>query len=250
MSLKQHAVCGARGAVGAARFPRTAAAAPSPRRRCGTPGVDLPGPDRRARGGRRGRRTGCGCAPSAPPRSGSRPSPRPASRATRATSPRSTGPSPSSFTCATRSCTTTVASSTSATPRRSSTGTTRPGPMVLVAFMYRVHEGKEPAYARSVLPWHSHCDGWSVVMHTWFTNDLRSGIARSHRAPSSPPPSTATSATRRLTRRQGCQPKATAAGPRRPRRLAISACGPCSSSPPARPCSASSRSHARSPTPA
>ena len=21
-------------------------------------------------------------------------------------------------------------------------------------------------------------DGWSVVMHTWFTNDLRSGIAR------------------------------------------------------------------------
>ena len=53
-----------------------------------------------------------------------------------------------------------------------------PRPMVLVAFMYRVHEGKEPAYARSVLPWHSHCDGWSVVMHTWFTNDLRSGIAR------------------------------------------------------------------------
>ena len=44
--------------------------------------------------------------------------------------------------------------------------------------MYRVHEGKEPSYARSVLPWHSHCDGWSVVMHTWFTNDLRSGIAR------------------------------------------------------------------------
>ena len=30
-----------------------------------------------------------------------------------------------------------------------------PRPMVLVAFMYRVHEGKEPAYARSVLPWHS-----------------------------------------------------------------------------------------------
>ena len=53
-----------------------------------------------------------------------------------------------------------------------------PRPMVLVAFMYRVHEGKEPAYARTVLPWHSHCDGWSVVMHTWFTNDLRSGIAR------------------------------------------------------------------------
>ena len=53
-----------------------------------------------------------------------------------------------------------------------------PRPMVLVAFMYRVREGKEPALARSVLPWHSHCDGWSVVMHTWFTNDLRSGIAR------------------------------------------------------------------------
>ena len=53
-----------------------------------------------------------------------------------------------------------------------------PRPLLLVAFMYRVHEGKEPAYARSVLPWHSHCDGWSVVMHTWFTNDLRSGIAR------------------------------------------------------------------------
>ncbi|MBE2314657.1 hypothetical protein DVA67_001625 [Solirubrobacter sp. CPCC 204708] len=53
-----------------------------------------------------------------------------------------------------------------------------PRPMILVAFMYRVHEGAEPAYARSVLPWHSHCDGWSVVMHTWFTNDLRSGIAR------------------------------------------------------------------------
>ena len=53
-----------------------------------------------------------------------------------------------------------------------------PRPLLLVAFMYRVHEGKEPAYARSVLPWHSHCDGWSVVMHTWFTDDLRSGIAR------------------------------------------------------------------------
>lgn len=53
-----------------------------------------------------------------------------------------------------------------------------PRPMVLVAFMYRVREGHEPARARSVLPWHSHCDGWSVVMHTWFTNDLRSGIAR------------------------------------------------------------------------
>ena len=53
-----------------------------------------------------------------------------------------------------------------------------PRPMVLVAFMYRVREGKEPKLARSVLPWHSHCDGWSVVMHTWFTNDLRSGIAR------------------------------------------------------------------------
>jgi hypothetical protein len=53
-----------------------------------------------------------------------------------------------------------------------------PRPMLMVAFMYRVHEGHEPALARSVLPWHSHCDGWSVVMHTWFTNDLRSGIAR------------------------------------------------------------------------
>jgi hypothetical protein len=53
-----------------------------------------------------------------------------------------------------------------------------PRPMVLVAFMYRVREGHEPTLARSVLPWHSHCDGWSVVMHTWFTNDLRSGIAR------------------------------------------------------------------------
>ena len=53
-----------------------------------------------------------------------------------------------------------------------------PRPMVLVAFMYRVREGHEPALARSVLPWHSHCDGWSVVMHTWFTDDLRSGIAR------------------------------------------------------------------------
>ncbi len=53
-----------------------------------------------------------------------------------------------------------------------------PRPMVLVGFMYRVHAGKEPAFARSVLPWHSHCDGWSVVMHTWFTDDLRSGIAK------------------------------------------------------------------------
>jgi hypothetical protein len=53
-----------------------------------------------------------------------------------------------------------------------------PRPMVLVAFMYRVREGHEPRLARSVLPWHSHCDGWSVVMHTWFTDDLRSGIAR------------------------------------------------------------------------
>jgi hypothetical protein len=53
-----------------------------------------------------------------------------------------------------------------------------PRPMVLVAFMYRVREGHEPGYARSVLPWHSHCDGWSVVMHTWFTDDLRSGLAR------------------------------------------------------------------------
>jgi hypothetical protein len=53
-----------------------------------------------------------------------------------------------------------------------------PRPMVLIGFMYRVHEGKEPAYARSVLPWHSHCDGWSVVMHTWFTGDLASGVAR------------------------------------------------------------------------
>jgi hypothetical protein len=53
-----------------------------------------------------------------------------------------------------------------------------PRPRILVAFMYRVREGHEPRYARSVLPWHSHCDGWSVVMHTWFTNDLRSGIAR------------------------------------------------------------------------
>jgi hypothetical protein len=44
--------------------------------------------------------------------------------------------------------------------------------------MDRVREGREPARARSVLPWHSHCDGWSVVMHTWFTDDLRSGIAR------------------------------------------------------------------------
>jgi hypothetical protein len=53
-----------------------------------------------------------------------------------------------------------------------------PRPMLMVAFMYRVREGSEPAFARSVLPWHSHCDGWSVVMHTWFTNDLRSGVAK------------------------------------------------------------------------
>ena len=58
-----------------------------------------------------------------------------------------------------------------------------PRPMVLVAFMFRVREGREPKLARSVLPWHSHCDGWSVVMHTWFTNDLRSGIARQPSAP-------------------------------------------------------------------
>jgi hypothetical protein len=53
-----------------------------------------------------------------------------------------------------------------------------PRPMVLIGFMYRVREGHEPRMARSVLPWHSHCDGWSVVMHTWFTDDLRSGVAR------------------------------------------------------------------------
>jgi hypothetical protein len=53
-----------------------------------------------------------------------------------------------------------------------------PRPMVLVGFMFRVREGHEPRFARSVLPWHSHCDGWSVVMHTWFTDDLRSGVAR------------------------------------------------------------------------
>jgi len=53
-----------------------------------------------------------------------------------------------------------------------------PRPVVLVAFMYRVHEGEEPLYARSVLGWHSHCDGWSVVTHTWFTDDIRSGLAR------------------------------------------------------------------------
>lgn len=50
--------------------------------------------------------------------------------------------------------------------------------MLLVAFVYRVHEGHVPAFARSVLPRHSHCDGWSVVLHTWFTNDLRGGLAR------------------------------------------------------------------------
>ena len=88
-----------------------------------------------------------------------------------------------------------------------------PRPMVLVAFMYRVREGKEPALARSVLPWHSHCDGWSVVMHTWFTNDLRSGIARLAPRPEfalafnrdfgDPTPDSAA----------GCQPKQPAADP-------------------------------------
>jgi hypothetical protein len=53
-----------------------------------------------------------------------------------------------------------------------------PKPMVLVAFMYRAREGQEPDFGGPIIPWHSHCDGWSVVMHTWFTNDLRSGFAR------------------------------------------------------------------------
>lgn len=56
-----------------------------------------------------------------------------------------------------------------------------PRPMRLVAFMYRVREGREPSYGGKLLPWHSHCDGFSVVMHAWFTNDLRSAFAR--RAP-------------------------------------------------------------------
>jgi len=53
-----------------------------------------------------------------------------------------------------------------------------PKPMVLVAFMYRAREHDEPDFGGDIIPWHSHCDGWSVVMHTWFTNDLRSGLAR------------------------------------------------------------------------
>jgi len=53
-----------------------------------------------------------------------------------------------------------------------------PKPMVLVAFMYRAREHHEPDFGGDIIPWHSHCDGWSVVMHTWFTNDLRSGFAR------------------------------------------------------------------------
>ena len=53
-----------------------------------------------------------------------------------------------------------------------------PKPMVLVAFMYRAREHHEPNFGGGIIPWHSHCDGWSVVMHTWFTNDLRSGFAR------------------------------------------------------------------------
>ena len=53
-----------------------------------------------------------------------------------------------------------------------------PKPMVLVAFMYRAREHHEPDFGGSIIPWHSHCDGWSVVMHTWFTDDLRSGFAR------------------------------------------------------------------------
>jgi len=53
-----------------------------------------------------------------------------------------------------------------------------PKPMVLVAFMYRAREHHEPDFGGGIIPWHSHCDGWSVVMHTWFTSDLRSGFAR------------------------------------------------------------------------
>jgi hypothetical protein len=53
-----------------------------------------------------------------------------------------------------------------------------PRPMVLVGFMFRVPQDEEPALARSVLPWHAHCNMGSVITHTWFTNDLRSGVAR------------------------------------------------------------------------
>ena len=53
-----------------------------------------------------------------------------------------------------------------------------PKPMILVAFMYRAREHHEPGFGGDIIPWHSHCDGWSVVMHTWFTKDLRSGFAR------------------------------------------------------------------------
>jgi hypothetical protein len=53
-----------------------------------------------------------------------------------------------------------------------------PKPLILVAFMYRVREGHEPRFGGSIFPWHSHCDGWSVVMHAWFTNDLSSAFAR------------------------------------------------------------------------
>ena len=56
-----------------------------------------------------------------------------------------------------------------------------PRPLLLVAIMYRAREGHEPRYGGSIPPWHSHCDESTVVMHTWFTNDLRSSYAE--RAP-------------------------------------------------------------------
>ena len=156
-------------------------------------------------------RAACGSAPSAWPPSASRPSRPRARSATRATSARSTARSRSSTTCATPKLHEDGRELDPRFPEAIVYWYDPPRPLLLVAFMYRVHEGKEPAYARSVLPWHSHCDGWSVVMHTWFTErPAQRHRAASRRGPSSRPPSTATSATRRRTRPQAASPAATA----------------------------------------
>jgi hypothetical protein len=51
----------------------------------------------------------------------------------------------------------------------------------LVGFMFRGREGRVPDLGGPILPWHSHCVRDIIVVHAWFTNDLRSAFAR--RAP-------------------------------------------------------------------
>jgi hypothetical protein len=53
-----------------------------------------------------------------------------------------------------------------------------PRPLLLVAFIYRAREGHEPRHGGSTPPWHSHWDGRSVAMHTWFTSKVSVSAAR------------------------------------------------------------------------